>query len=94
MMWLASWLFEYWWLVLYGLAVFAAYVVGGWRLALGVATLGGGLLIYRQGYRDAEGDYEARADRIERKREKAYGEIADRGTDLDDVRKRLREGNY
>ena len=91
---IAWWLMENWLLVLYGLAVLVAYIVGGWRLALGVGTLGGGLLLYRQGHKDAERQHDERADRIGKERQDAYDEIDRRGTDRSDVRDRLRKGDY
>lgn len=91
---IAIWMLENWLLVLYALVVGVSYVIGGWRLALGVASLGLGLLTYRQGYLDAEGEAAQRAATIERKRGEAYHEIDKRGTDLGDVRERLRKGDY
>lgn len=88
------WMVEHWLLVLYALAVGAGYAIGGWRLALGVATLGGGILTYRQGYKDAEAQADSRADAIELKRGRAYDEIDRRNTDLNDVRERMRKGDY
>lgn len=91
---LGWWLFENWLLVTYAVAVVVAYVIGGWRLALGVASLGMGVLLYRQGHKDAERQHDARADDIERRRRDAYDEIDSRGTDISDVAERLRKGDY
>lgn len=88
------WFWENWLLVLYATAVTVGYIIGGWRLALGVATLGGGVLMYRQGHKDAERAHEARAERIEQEREHAYREIDRRGTTGSDVRDRLQSGDY
>jgi len=88
------WLFENWLVVLYLGAVGAGYAFGGWRLALGVATLGAGVLLYRQGHKDAERTHEERAERIEQEREDAYRKIDERGTSGDDVVDRLRKNNY
>lgn len=88
------WLLENWLLVLYALAVLGGYVVGGWRLALGVATFGGGVLLYRQGHKDAERTHEERADRIEQERQNAYREIDNRGTTGRDAIERLQSNNY
>lgn len=88
------WLWENWLLVLAVLAVAVAYVIGGWRLALGVATLGAGVLLYRQGHKDAERTHEERADRIEQERQDAYRKIDERGTTGSDVRERLRKHDY
>ena len=49
-------LLEYWWAFLWALAVVAAYVWGGWRVALVIATLGGATVIYNLGRKDAERD--------------------------------------
>lgn len=88
------WLWENWLLVLAVLAVAVAYVIGGWRLALGVATAGLGLVLYRRGHKDAEREHKARADRIEQEREDAYRKIDERGTTGSDVRDRLQSGDY
>lgn len=94
MTWIAWWLFENWMLVAYAVAVVVAYVIGGWRLALGVATLGAGVMLYRQGHKDAERQHDQRADDIERRRRDAYEEIDARGTDGSDVSERLLKGDY
>ncbi len=91
---MTGWLWENWWLVLVVAALAVAYAVGGWRLALGVATLGAGVLLYRQGHKDAERTHEERADRIEQEREDAYRRIDERGTTGSDVRERLRKHDY
>lgn len=88
------WLLEHWLLIAYAIAVIIGYTVGGWKVALGVATLGGGLLLYRQGHRDAENRYSERAEQIEQEREDAYNEIDNRGTTRNDVTDRLHKGNY
>lgn len=93
-MWLGWWLIENWLLVLWLTATGIAYFIGGWRLALGVATLGAGVLLYRQGHKDAEREHEARADRIEQEREDAYRKIDERGTTGSNVRDRLQSGDY
>lgn len=89
-----GWLFENWWLILVVATLALAYAVGGWRLTLGVATLGAGVLLYRQGHKDAERTHEERADRIEQEREDAYRRIDERGTTGSDVRERLRKHDY
>ena len=88
------WTLNNWLLVAYGAVILAAYALGAWRLALGVATLGGGVLLYRQGHKDAERTHEERADRIEQEREDAYRKIDERGTTGGDVHDRLRDGDY
>lgn len=91
-MWWFLW--ENWLLVLAVLAVVVAYIIGGWRLALGVASLGLGMVLYRQGHKDAQKEYRERADRIEEKRQDAYDEIDRRNTSGQHVRDRLRSGDY
>ncbi len=93
-MWLGWWLFDNWLLVLWLTATGIAYLIGGWRLALGVATLGAGVLLYRQGHKDAERQHDERADRLEQERDDAYRKIDDRDTTFDDVLERLRKNNY
>lgn len=88
------WTLNNWLLVAYGAAVAVGYAIGGWRLALGVATLGGGVLLYRQGHKDAERTHEERAERIEQEREIAYRKIDERGTTGGDARNRLQSGDY
>lgn len=88
------WLLQNWLPVLYLGAIGAGYIIGGWRLALGVATLGAGVLLYRQGQKDAERTHEERADRLDKEREDAYREIDNRGTTGDDVVERLRRNDY
>lgn len=88
------WVLNNWLLVAYSAAVLIAWGIGGWRLALGVATLGGGVLLYRQGHKDAERTHEERASRIEQERENAYRKIDGRGTTGGDVVDRLRKHNY
>lgn len=88
------WLLENWLVVVYLAAIGGGYAIGGWRLALGVATFGAGVLLYRQGYKDNERAHEERAERIEQEREDAYRKIDERGTSGDDVVDRLRKNNY
>ena len=85
-----QWLLDNWLLVLAVAAVLTAWGVGGWRLALGVATLGVGVLMYRQGHKDAN----ARAERINQERRDAYREIDERGATGSDAIDRLRDGGY
>lgn len=84
------WLLQNWLLVAYVAIVLAAWGWGGWRLALGVATFGGGVLLYRQGHKDAERSIMVR----EEERQDAYRKIDERGTTADDVADRLRRNDY
>lgn len=85
-----TWLLEHWLLVVWAIGVVVAYVYGGRYAALVVATLGFGSFMYNRGKSDAN----KRAKEVEQKRENAYDEIDNRGTDRDDVVKRLRKRNY
>ena len=67
-----------------------AYVYGGRYAALVIATLGFGSFMYNRG----KSDVNKRAKEIEEKRENAYGQIDNRGTDRDDVVERLRNRTY
>jgi hypothetical protein len=90
----AAFVFEYWYLFAWGLAVIVAYVIGGWSLAAAVATLGAGASIYTKGRRDAlrkrlEQDLE-----ITRKLDEKFNEIDERGATTDDVVDRLSDGKF
>ena len=67
-----------------------AYIYGGRYAALVVATLGFGSFMYNRG----KSDVNKRAKEVEQKRENAYDQIDNRGTDRDDVVERLRNRNY
>ena len=85
-----TWLLEHWLLVVWAAGVVVAYVYGGRYAALVVATLGFGSFMYNRG----KSDVNKRAREIEEKRENAYDQIDNRGTDRDDVVERLRNRNY
>ena len=85
-----TWLLEHWLLVVWAAGVVVAYVYGGRYAALVVATLGFGSFMYNRG----KSDVNKRAKEIEEKRENAYGQIDNRGTDRDDVVERLRNRTY
>ena len=85
-----TWLLEHWLLVVWAVGVVVAYVYGGRYAALVVATLGFGSFMYNRG----KSDVNKRAKEVEQKRENAYDEIDNRGTDRDDVVERLRKRNY
>lgn len=88
------WLWENWLLVALAATVLTAYVIGGWRLALGIATLGVGVLLYRQGYVDADRQHNERAEKLDQERADAYREIDKRNTSGNDAVERLRKGDY
>ena len=85
-----TWLLEHWLLVVWAVGVVVAYVYGGRYAALVVATLGFGSFMYNRG----KSDVNKRAKEVEQKRENAYDQIDNRGTDRDDVVERLRNRNY
>ena len=85
-----SWLLEYWLLIVWGAGIVVAYVYGGRYAALVVATLGFGSFMYNQG----KSDVNKRAKEVEQKRENAYDQIDNRGTDRDDVVERLRNRTF
>ncbi len=85
-----TWLLEHWLLVVWAVGVVVAYVYGGRYAALVVATLGFGSFMYNRG----KSDVNKRAKEVEQKRENAYDQIDNRGTDRDDVVERLRKRNY
>jgi hypothetical protein len=95
MIWaLLSWLMEYWLLVVWGIGVIVAFFVGGWRLALVVATLGVGSVAYNAGRKTERDNAQRRVEKITKERENAYTEIDARDTNRDDVARRLRDGSY
>ena len=85
-----TWLLEHWLLVVWAAGVVVAYVYGGRYAALVVATLGFGSFMYNRG----KSDVNKRAKEVEQKRENAYDQIDNRGTDRDDVVERLRNRTY
>lgn len=78
----------------YLVAIVIAYLYGGWKLALAVATIGVAYLAYKFGQKDKTDYYTKETKIIEKKRQDAYDEIDNRGTDRDDVLKRLRDNSY
>lgn len=85
---------DYWPIAAWAVAVAAAYILGGWRLALAVGSIGALATTYTKGRNDANKSHKERASSIERRREEAYSEIDRRGASADDVRDRLRGGDY
>lgn len=75
-------------------AIGAAYVYGGRNLAVVVATVGVGHLLYRTGRKHERDVRGARTKDVERRREDAYREIDDRGTTRRDAADRLRNNNF
>lgn len=85
-----TWLLEHWLLVVWAAGVVVAYVYGGRYAALVVATLGFGSFMYNRG----KSEVNKKGKEIEEKRENAYDEIDNRGTDRDDVVERLRNRTF
>lgn len=85
-----SWLLEYWLLIVWGAGIVVAYIYGGRYAALVVATLGFGSFMYNRG----KSDVNKGAKEVEQKRENAYDQIDNRGTDRDDVVERLRNRTF
>ena len=88
------WLGDNWLLIPWGASVIAAYVYGGRRLALIVATLGFGAFAYRKGIQHEREYRDEGTARVEKRREDAFKEIDNRGTNRDDVLERLRRNDY
>lgn len=80
--------------LVYLAAVAAAWFYGGRNLAIAVATVGVGHMLYRTGRKQERAAQDQLADNIERKREDAYAEIDNRGTTRSDAVERLHKGNY
>ena len=88
------WFGDNWLLIPWGASVIAAYIYGGKRLALIVATLGLGAFAYRKGIQHEREYRDERTAKVEKRRENAFEEINNRGTNRDDVLKRLRRNDY
>lgn len=84
------WLLEHWWLIIWAAGVVVAYIYGGRTLAFVVLTLGVGAFAYNRG----KSDVNKHAKEVEEKRENAYREIENRGTDRDDVIERLHKHGF
>ena len=84
------WLIDHWLLMVWGAGIVLAYVYGGRYAALLVATLGFGAFMYNRG----KSEVNKKGKEIEEKRENAYDEIDNRGTDRDDVVERLRNRTF
>ena len=88
------WLGDNWLLIPWGASVITAYVYGGRRLALIVATLGLGAFAYRKGIQHEREYRDESTAKVEKRREDAFEEIDNRGTNRDDVLERLRQNDY
>ena len=88
------WFSDNWLLIPWGVSVVIAYVYGGRRLALIVATLGLGAFAYRKGIQHEREYRDENTAKVEKRRENAFEEIDNRGTNRDDVLERLRRNDY
>ena len=88
------WLSDNWLLIPWGASVVVAYIYGGKRLALVVLTLGFAAFAYNKGGKDERERNNELVAEVEKKRENAYDEIENRGTNRDDVLERLRNNDY
>ena len=88
------WFGDNWLLIPWGASVIAAYVYGGRRLALIVATLGLGAFAYHKGIQHEREYRDESTAKVEKRREDAFKEIDNRGTNRDDVLERLRRNDY
>ena len=88
------WFGDNWLLIPWGASVIAAYIYGGKRLALIVATLGLGAFAYRKGIQHEREYRDERTAKVEKRRKNAFEEINNRGTNRDDVLERLRRNDY
>ena len=88
------WFGDNWLLIPWGASVIAAYIYGGKRLALIVATLGLGAFAYRKGIQHEREYRDESTAKVEKRREDAFKEIDNRGTNRDDVLERLRRNDY
>lgn len=88
------WFGDNWLLIPWGASVIVAYIYGGKRLALIVATLGLGAFAYRKGIQHEREYRDERTAEVEKRRKNAFEEIDNRGTNRDDVLERLRRNDY
>ena len=88
------WFGDNWLLIPWGASVIAAYIYGGKRLALIVATLSLGAFAYRKGIQHEREYRDESTAKVEKRREDAFKEIDNRGTNRDDVLERLRRNDY
>ena len=83
------WLIEHWWLIAYIGAVAAGYIIGGWRLALAIGSLGIGHRIYQLGRSHGRAEIERRDQARRDHLQEHYDEIAGRPLDPDSAYERL-----
>lgn len=88
------WFGDNWLPIPWGASVIVAYIYGGKRLALIVATLGLGAFAYRKGIQHEREYRDERTAEVEKRRKNAFEEIDNRGTNRDDVLERLRRNDY
>lgn len=88
------WLLDNWLLIPWGVGVMVAYIYGGRRLALIILTLGFAAFAYNKGGKDERERNNEWVTEVEKKRENAFDEIENRGTNRDDVLERLRDNRY
>lgn len=86
-----GWMIQHWWLVLALGAVLGAYIVGGWRLALAVATLGAGAGLYSKGQEAERARQRQRAERARQDRERVEQGVGAMG--IEDVERELGKWN-
>lgn len=89
-----SLILEYWWLALWIVGVAIAFFIGGWRLALAVASLGVVHFAFNAGARRANAMRRDADLKQERRMRDGYSKIDDRGASRSDVSKRLRDGEF
>ena len=85
---------EFWPWVLVLVAVLAAYIYGGERLAILVGVIGFAVGFYLKGRKDQAAKAKREAQEIREKREKAYEQIDARGTSAAYVSERLRKRSF
>ena len=90
----SHWLLDNWLLIPWGVGVVVAYIYGGKRFAPMVLTFGLAAFAYTKGGKDERKRNKERVATVEKKRENAYDEIENRGTNRDDVLERLRRNDY
>lgn len=83
------WLLEHWWLLAYVAFVLAAYVAGGWRLALAVGSLGAGYRVYQHGREKGRAEIERQEQARRDYLEESYDKISSRPLDPGDAYRRL-----
>lgn len=85
------WFVQHWYLALFGAAIVAAYIIGGWRLALAVATLGAGAFIYRKGQESERARQRQQAEQAQKHRQEVEQNVGAMGEE--DVQRELGKWN-